>query len=147
MSKMTSDELSEIEEREQGATPGPWSGDPEPYAIYIYGADKSPVADTHVPGKYDGSKFPAPDFDDGERGGVDAVLRLRGVGASKHRKRGSLENNYRFMIHARSDIPSMTKEIRECWKKIAELEKRLEELKARDEEEVFNADEEPNADE
>jgi len=101
---MTSDErLDAIRLREQAATPGPWTGDPEPYAVYIYGADRSPVADTTVPGKY-GDGSPAPDFADGARGGVDAVLRLRGVGASKDRPEGSLEANYAFMIHARDDV-------------------------------------------
>jgi hypothetical protein len=101
---MTSDDrINAIKLREQAATPGPWTGDPEPYAIYIYGADRSPVADAHVPGCY-GDGTPAPDFDDGARGGVDAVLRLRGVGASKNRPEGSLEANYAFMINARDDV-------------------------------------------
>jgi hypothetical protein len=35
------------------------------------------------------------------------VLRLRGVGASKRRSPGSLEANYRFIVHARQDIPDL----------------------------------------
>lgn len=99
-------ELAAISERADAATPGPWTGDPEPYAIYIYGADGSPVADTTVPGKY-GDGDPRPDAEDGSRAGVDAVLRLRGVGASERRAPGSLEANYRFMIHAREDVPRL----------------------------------------
>ena len=95
--------LFEIRQRERVATPGPWTGDPEPFAIYIYGADGSMVADTTVPGKY-GDGDPEPSFEDGARGGVDAVLRLRGVSASKYRPEGSLEANYAFMIHAREDV-------------------------------------------
>jgi hypothetical protein len=55
---------------------------------------------------------PEPDFEDGQRGGVDALLRLRGVGASIHRPQGSLEANYRFMIHARQDVKDLCAELR-----------------------------------
>ena len=114
---LTDDELRAIAEREAAATAGPWSGDPEPFAIYIYGADGGMVADTHVPGKYG----EAPSFEDGERGGVDAVLRLRGVGASKSRPAGSLRANYRFMVHAREDVSRLLATVEELKAELAKL--------------------------
>lgn len=118
---LSEEALAAIEAREQAATPGPWKGDPEPYAIYIYGADSSPVADTMVPGKYSDDPREKPNFEDGERGGVDAVLRLRGVGASRDRPKGSLVNNYKFMIHAREDVRVLCAEVRRLNALIDEL--------------------------
>lgn len=132
---MTPERLAEIEARERAATPGPWKGDPEPHAIYIYGADGDMVADTDVPGKYNAepdNMRTEPDFEDGQRGGVDALLRLRGVGASIKRPRGSLEANYRFMIHARQDVPDLCAELRATQDKLtaarAEIERLMDKL-------------------
>ena len=125
--------LAAIRERESKATPGPWTGDPEPFAIYIYGADGSMVADTNVPGKYgDPDDRAQPNFEDGERGGIDAVLRLRGVSATKHRPEGSMEANYAFMIHARDDVRWLLGELTTAQAVLAAARAEVEALRKRE---------------
>lgn len=105
---MTDDELKAIRARANAATPGPWTGDPEPYNEYIFGADSGMVADTDVNEK------------------PDAVIRIRGAGEQRWRPEGQRDANYHFILHAREDIPALLTEVDRLRKVLPCLERLIE---------------------
>lgn len=103
---MTEQELSEIEQRANLATPGPWHywHDDDWMAMNCYGVTTDPCANGP---EDDHEKFIALT--------LYQATPLVGIGDGLH------HDNTAFIAHARTDIPALIAALRGAWRKIDEL--------------------------
>lgn len=89
-------DLDELDRLEKQATQGPWKPDPADFRCFVWGGDGHMVADDITEPEYE-----------------NQLVRIRGVGAQKHRRPGEMEANYDLIIAMRNALPELISEAKQ----------------------------------